>query len=81
MGGNTEVTQDEVKRLYEKLRDEAESAGYHLNPDTAMTRDLVNGLLVNEKRNGYLSLPAGLRRKGGRPGHRLPVRLPRPRPG
>jgi ferredoxin-thioredoxin reductase catalytic subunit len=60
MGGNTEVTQDEVKRLYEKLRDEAESAGYHLNPDTAMTRDLVNGLLINEKRYGYRSCPCRL---------------------
>ncbi len=60
MGGNKEVTQDEVKRLYEKLRDEAESAGYHLNPDTAMTRDLVNGLLINEKRYGYRSCPCRL---------------------
>jgi ferredoxin-thioredoxin reductase catalytic subunit len=60
MGGNTEVTKDEVKRLYEKLRDEAESAGYHLNPDTAMTRDLVNGLLINEKRYGYRSCPCRL---------------------
>ena len=49
-----------VDRLYKKLGEEAESGGYHLNPDAALTRDLVRGLLVNEKRYGYPSCPCRL---------------------
>ena len=60
MNGQTDVLPEEIDRLYEKLRGEAESAGYHLNPDTAMTRELLNGLLVNEKRYGYPSCPCRL---------------------
>jgi ferredoxin-thioredoxin reductase catalytic subunit len=55
-----EVSQEEIDKLYKKLRDEAESAGYHLNPDMAMTRELLNGLLVNEKRYGYPACPCRL---------------------
>jgi ferredoxin-thioredoxin reductase catalytic chain len=50
----------DIDRLYERLDREAESGGYHLNPDTALTRDLVAGLLVNEKRYGYGSCPCRL---------------------
>jgi ferredoxin-thioredoxin reductase catalytic subunit len=57
MGG---VSPEEIDRLHEKLKREAESAGYHLNPDTAMTRELLNGLLVNEKRYGYPACPCRL---------------------
>jgi ferredoxin-thioredoxin reductase catalytic subunit len=60
MNAQSGVTPDEVKRLYEALRNEAESAGYHLNPDVEMTGELVNGLLVNEKRYGYRSCPCRL---------------------
>ena len=60
MRDQTDVSPEEIDRLYEKLRDEAESAGYHLNPDKEMTRELLNGLLVNEKRYGYPSCPCRL---------------------
>ena len=60
MDGRPEVTGEEIDRLYEKLDKEAENAGYHLNPDTAMTRELLNGLLVNQKRFGYPSCPCRL---------------------
>ena len=60
MNGQTDVLPEEVDRLYEKINREAESAGYHLNPDTDMTRELLNGLLVNEKRYGYPSCPCRL---------------------
>lgn len=55
-----DITPDDIKRLYERLREEAEAGGYHLNPDEAMTRELVKGLLVNEKRYGYPSCPCRL---------------------
>ena len=60
MGGQADVLPEEIDRLYEKLSKEAESAGYHLNPDKAMTRELLNGLLVNEKRYGYPCCPCRL---------------------
>jgi ferredoxin-thioredoxin reductase catalytic subunit len=60
MDGQTDVSPEEIGRLYEKLNKEAESAGYHLNPDTAITRELLNGLLVNQKRYGYPSCPCRL---------------------
>jgi len=60
MSGNEDAAPDEIDRLYKKLDSEAESGGYHLNPDAPMTRELVKGLLVNEKRYGYRSCPCRL---------------------
>ena len=54
------VTPEEVDRLYEKLKKEAEAGGYHLNPDVEMTRALVKGLLTNEKRYGFQACPCRL---------------------
>jgi len=54
------VTLEEVDRLYEKLKKEAEAGGYHLNPDVEMTKALVKGLLTNEKRYGYQACPCRL---------------------
>lgn len=55
-----EIGQDEIDRLYKRLDREAEAAGYHLNPDVKFTKELVNGLLVNEKRYGYWACPCRL---------------------
>jgi ferredoxin-thioredoxin reductase catalytic subunit len=54
------VTQEQVDKLYERLNKEAEAYGYHLNPDTSFTKDLVKGILVNEKRYGYWDCPCRL---------------------
>jgi ferredoxin-thioredoxin reductase catalytic subunit len=54
------VAPEEVDRLYEKLKKEAEAGGYHLNPDAEMTKALVKGLLTNEKRYGYQACPCRL---------------------
>ena len=50
----------EVVKLHEKLDREARAGGYNLNPDVQSTRDLVEGLLVNEKRYGYRACPCRL---------------------
>lgn len=55
-----EVTDAEVQNLYERLDKEAEAAGYHLNPDLEHTKELVRGLLTNEKRYGYWACPCRL---------------------
>jgi ferredoxin-thioredoxin reductase catalytic subunit len=46
--------------LRTRLELEAESAGYHLNPDLEFTRSLTHGLLVNEGRYGYRACPCRL---------------------
>ena len=54
------VAPEEVDRLCERLKKEAEAGGYHLNPDVEMTKSLVKGLLTNEKRYGYQACPCRL---------------------
>jgi ferredoxin-thioredoxin reductase catalytic chain len=53
-------SQGEIDLLYKRLDEEAESGGYHLNPDVSFTKDLVEGLLINEKRYGYWACPCRL---------------------
>lgn len=60
MNQEAEVTQQGVDALYVKLKNEAESAGYRLNPDVDFTKELVKGLIVNEKRYGYWACPCRL---------------------
>ena len=50
----------ELDQLYAKLKREGEAAGYYLNPDVEFTKELVEGLLINEKRYGYESCPCRL---------------------
>jgi ferredoxin-thioredoxin reductase catalytic chain len=60
MTDSSAVTQEEVDRAYLKYKKDAESGGYHLNPDIEFTKGLICGLLVNEKRYGYQSCPCRL---------------------
>lgn len=55
-----EITPEEVDKLYERLSKQAESAGYHLNPDILFTKELIKGLLINERRYGYWACPCRL---------------------
>jgi ferredoxin-thioredoxin reductase catalytic subunit len=54
------ITEEEVETLYNRLNREAESIGYHLNPDKDATKELVKGILVNEERYGYWACPCRL---------------------
>ena len=60
MNKQKNITQDEIDKLYKKLDKDAESSGYHLNPDVEFTKDLLRGLLVNEKRYDYMACPCRL---------------------
>ena len=60
MNGTNEITLAEIDALHSRLKKEAEHAGYFLNPDAETTKELVRGLLVNEKRYGYGSCPCRL---------------------
>jgi ferredoxin-thioredoxin reductase catalytic subunit len=54
------VAQEEINHLYERLKREAESNGYYLNPDVEFAKELVRGLLTNEKRYRYRACPCRL---------------------
>jgi ferredoxin-thioredoxin reductase catalytic subunit len=60
MSNDADISESEISSLYDRLKKDAESYGYHLNPDTEMTRELVKGILVNEKRYGYWNCPCRL---------------------
>lgn len=60
MSGQTDISPADVDRLYHQLKTDAEASGYHLNPDLEFTKELVHGLLVNERRYGYQACPCRL---------------------
>jgi len=60
MTEETVVTPAEANRLYEQLKSEGEASGYHLNPDVTFTKELMKGLLTNERRYGYRACPCRL---------------------
>lgn len=60
MNNDMNITSADIDRLYERLDSEAIAGGYHLNPDVEFTRELLKGLLTNDKRYGYCSCPCRL---------------------
>ena len=56
----TEIRDSTVDALYQRLKQEAEEGGYHLNPEVDFTKELVRSLLINEKRYGYWACPCRL---------------------
>ena len=51
------VTDEEVEAAYQKAKRDAESGGYYLNSDVVFTKQIVKGLLINQKRMGYQACP------------------------
>ena len=51
---------EKISSFYNTLKKDAESGGYHLNPDLQFTCELIDGLLVNQDRYGYPSCPCRL---------------------
>jgi ferredoxin-thioredoxin reductase catalytic chain len=49
-----------VDQLYEFLKKTQESKGYFFNKDKKRVFDLLDGLLVNKERYGYMSCPCRL---------------------
>ncbi len=48
------------QELYEKLRPIQEAKGYYFNKDTNMVFQLLESLLINKERYGYMSCPCRL---------------------
>jgi len=55
-----EIRQEDVVSTCHVLQKEAQDGGYHLNPDLEFTKNLVAGLMKNEKRYGYRACPCRL---------------------
>lgn len=51
---------DEVEKLYETLRKLQEPKGYFFNGDKKKVFELLEGLLTNRKRYGYMCCPCRL---------------------
>ena len=60
MNEENQKDEEEVNKLYNTLKKQAESSGYHLNPDIEFTKELIKGLIINKKRYGYPSCPCRL---------------------
>jgi ferredoxin-thioredoxin reductase catalytic subunit len=60
MNPETQIPSETINKVFQQLKKDAEAGGYHLNPDEQFTKDLVNGLLTNEKRYGYWACPCRL---------------------
>jgi len=52
------VSPGEVDRLFQRLHKEAEAGGYHLNPDTPFTKELVKACWSMRKDTGTGPAPA-----------------------
>jgi ferredoxin-thioredoxin reductase catalytic subunit len=57
---NRDIIPEETEKLYQRLKKEAESSGYYLNPDIEFAKALVKSLLINEGRYGYWACPCRL---------------------
>jgi ferredoxin-thioredoxin reductase catalytic chain len=51
---------DEVRRLYETLKKVQEPKGYYFNEDMERTSEILEALLTNRERYGYMSCPCRL---------------------
>ena len=60
MNNQNVISDQEVERLFNKLKKEAKSYGYNINPDLSFSKDLVKSLMINEKRYGYWACPCRL---------------------
>jgi len=50
----------DTKQLYEKLKPIQEAKGYYFNNDMNLTFELLEGLLENKARYGYMACPCRL---------------------
>ncbi len=60
MNNDINVSEEELNSFYEKVKKDVEAHGYHLNTNVEFTKELLRGILTNEKRYGYGSCPCRL---------------------
>jgi ferredoxin-thioredoxin reductase catalytic subunit len=57
MEEKTRDRREEVERLYQMLKRVQEAKGYYFNRDLTLTLELIEGLIVNRERYGYMCCP------------------------
>lgn len=55
-----DIRNEELDSFYENVKNDVEAHGYHLNPNVEFTKELLEGILINEKRYGYGACPCRL---------------------
>lgn len=60
MSNDIYISDAELDAFYKNVKEDVEDHGYHLNPNIEFTKELLNGILTNEKRYGYGSCPCRL---------------------
>ncbi len=55
-----DILENDIINTMDRLNKEAEEGGYHFNPDKEFVKNLVKGLLTNERRYGYMACPCRL---------------------
>lgn len=50
----------DVEEFFQKIKKEAQSAGYNLNSDEEFTKELLSSILINQQRYGYGACPCRL---------------------
>ncbi len=56
----SEIAKQDIEKLYETLKKFQESKGYYFNEDMERTYELLEGLLKNKERYGYMGCPCRL---------------------
>jgi len=54
------IPKDVIQARVQRIREDAKAGGYLLNPDSAFTEELVEGICINEQRYGYPACPCRL---------------------
>ena len=50
----------DIQKLYEKLKSINEPKGFYFNPDSELVFDLLESLIINKQRYGYMACPCRL---------------------
>jgi ferredoxin-thioredoxin reductase catalytic subunit len=54
------ISDVELEKFYQKVKEDVEAHGYHLNPDVEFTKYLLKNILLNDARYGYGACPCRL---------------------
>ncbi len=60
MSEQTAISAAQVEAAYQSMKKDAAAGNYNMNPDIQFTRELVQGILINQARYGYANCPCRL---------------------
>lgn len=60
MNNDIDISDKELDIFYKNVKEDVEAHAYNLNPNVEFTKELLKGILINEKRYGYGACPCRL---------------------